>query len=412
MPARIHVLIGGHLSTAPRAQKEALALQQAGYEVQVSGIWFDAAAAARDELLIAQNGLPFRPALDFRGGSPRAETRRLRVRLRARWARARFARHGKFSPALLGYGAHELLSDALRENADLIVVHSEAGLWAGVELQRLGRKVGLDFEDWFSREIPGPSRDARRLEEMEKKIARSASYVLAPSQAMSLALAQAYGIRPPTVVYNAFPWAGGPPPRNGDVAGRQEKGVLSVHWFSQTIGPGRGLELLFAALALVRSSVRIRLRGHCSAAAQSWVEQQIPDSWRESVGILPLVSNAELPSRIAEHDVGLALEPVGIPCRSLTVSNKLFQYLQAGLAVIATDTPGQREVLSLCGEAGVLLPEESPQALARAIDDYAAQPEKLGRAQKAALAAAADPFAWERQQDRIVEQAARALASA
>ncbi len=39
--AKILILIGGHLRTAPRPQKEAETLANAGHEVTVRGFWFD-----------------------------------------------------------------------------------------------------------------------------------------------------------------------------------------------------------------------------------------------------------------------------------------------------------------------------------------------------------------------------------
>ena len=60
--------------------------------------------------------------------------------------------------------------------------------------------------------------------------------------------------------------------------------------------------------------------------------------------IRDIVPNGELLSRISEHDIGLATEIPLIRNKDLTVSNKILHYLVAGLAVIATNTAGQREV--------------------------------------------------------------------
>ena len=409
MSKRILILIGGHLSTAPRAQKEARALMEAGHEVEARGIWFDERAAAEDLAMTARTGIRFASALDFRPGPGRFYLR-FAVRLRARFARKKFGRTGGFSPALLGYGAKELLAAALLHRADLTIVHSEAGLWAGRELLRRGLRVGIDFEDWFSHDLPPAARRERPvdvLEDLERTAARGARYVLAPSRAMAHALAQNYSIAPPAVVYNSFPSA-----EYSRIDGlhkdRSDPAILSVHWFSQHLGPDRGLELLFAALPLLKNPVQIYLRGACSPATRRWLNDSISPSCRARVTLLPLVSGAELLSRIAEHDVGLALETNSIPSRDLSISNKLFQYLQAGLAVIATNTRGQREVLQPCGEAATLLPQSSARLLAEKIDLFAAQPELLAQARPAALRAA-KAFCWERQKETLVQAAARAL---
>jgi hypothetical protein len=46
--AKILILIGGHLCNAPRPQKEADTLAQAGHDVTVAGFWFDPEFVKRD----------------------------------------------------------------------------------------------------------------------------------------------------------------------------------------------------------------------------------------------------------------------------------------------------------------------------------------------------------------------------
>ncbi len=58
----------------------------------------------------------------------------------------------------------------------------------------------------------------------------------------------------------------------------------------------------------------------------------------------PLIPANELLSRVAEHDIGLALELRQPDSRNLTVTYKFLHYLLAGLAVVASDTAGQSEV--------------------------------------------------------------------
>ena len=153
----------------------------------------------------------------------------------------------------------------------------------------------------------------------------------------------------------------------------------------------------------------IHLRGNCSDSTRQWIDAQIPAEWRDRLFIHPTVSNAELPARIAEHDIGLALELSDPPSRDLTVTNKLFQYLQAGLAVIATDTTGQREVFAQAPGIGCLIPCDHPLALAQALEDLLRDPQKLKAAQSCALQAAQTQFCWENQRDRLLEAVDRAL---
>ncbi len=415
--ARILILIGGHLCTAPRPQKEAAALAAAGHDVLVVGLWFDVALADRDQQLCAaiqslgqSQFWRFQPLLDFRGIDWRQQYRRSGIRIQAKLAQQLFQRTRILSPALLGYGAKAMLRFAQNYHADLTIVHSEAGLWVGHQLQQQGYRVGVDFEDWFSQDL-SPAAQIQRpivwIKLLEATLARNCHYCLVPSQTMATAMATAYQTRRPTVVYNAFPL------NYGHVNSfakhdRRDRITPSLHWFSQTIGPGRGLETLFAALPDVQASIQVHLRGNCPPAYRTWLMNQVPESWHDRLLIHAPVANQELPTRIAEHDIGLALETTKIPSRNLTITNKLFQYLEAGLAVIATDTAGQREVMQACPLAGQLIASDDPKALATAINHWVEKPRQLAIAKQAAIQASA-ALTWETQADRLVQRAAEAL---
>lgn len=403
--AKILILIGGHLCTAPRPQKEADTLAAAGHEVMVAGIWFDPTLVQRDKMLLADRAWSFYPALDFRPG----HTSRVGVRLQARTARQLYQRFGLKSAALLGYGAHRLLQSAQAYKADLTIVHSEAGLWVGQQLLQQGFAVGVDFEDWFSQDLL-PSAQRQRpiawIAELEAFLLEHCRYRLTPSQAMAAAIADHYQTTPPTVIYNVFPEAqaiADSPAQNFAT------GDVRLHWFSQTIGPGRGLEVLFEALSHLSIQVEVHLRGYCSPATQTWLAQQIPLGWATHVHIHPTVPNHQLPARIAENDIGLALEQTHPPSRNLTVTNKLFQYLQAGLAVIATDTAGQREVFQRFPDIGYLVEGGSAIALATAIEDLACHAAKLQVAKAAARAAATTQFCWELESQKLLAAAEAGL---
>ena len=223
---------------------------------------------------------------------------RFLIRFRRRVACDWFQMFGSVGPNLLGYGAPEMLKFAVMFHADLTIVHSEAGLWVGDQLIKRGRNVGVDFEDWFSEDLL-PEARARRpikwLRCLEARLASQCRYCLTTSSAMAAAIAKAYNASIPNVVYNVFP-AGAPHPRNVAMKDRHDCELLSVHWFSQTIGPGRGIESLMGALPLLRQPVQVHLRGDCSDSTRRWLESIIPPEWRCRIFIHNTVSNEELPS--------------------------------------------------------------------------------------------------------------------
>jgi glycosyltransferase involved in cell wall biosynthesis len=405
---RILILIGRQLCTAPRPQKEALALARAGHDVTVMGFWLDPALAERDRALLANAPYRFIPLVEV----PRDRWRHGMLRLRSRLSRELFSRAAIFSPDLLGFLPTLMLSEARRFRADLTICHSEASLWVGEKLLAQGRRVGIDMEDWFSRDLPEQARRQRpvaRLEHLEGTLLRRASYRLATSRAMADALAAHFSVPPPAVVYNVFPFTERAT-LDGLFKDRQDRERPSLHWFSQSIGPGRGLEALFQALALTGDHApQVHIRGHLLPAYEGWLREQLAKAPAVPVFIHPTVPNAELPSRIAEHDIGMALEEAAIVNRDVSITNKIFQYLQAGLAIVATPTAGQREVFSHNPAIGRLLPDDSPASIAEAIRSLMASREQLARAKEASLQAARDRFSWEHQEPVLLAEAERAL---
>ncbi|MBD2493037.1 glycosyltransferase [Nostoc sp. FACHB-280] len=400
--AKILILIGAHLCTAPRPQKEAEALANAGHDVTVGGFWFDPELVERDRLLMVNKKWRFVPIIDFQ---PSQKFHNLLIRLQGRLAREKFQRFGRFSPELLGYGAKAMLKVALKTRADLTIVHSEAGLWVGNQLLDRGFNVGVDFEDWFSEDLLPEaclSRPITQLKLLESRLAKECTYCLTTSQALAEAIAKAYKAPKPTVIYNVFPNL-----ERSQIdqqkRDRQNLNIPSVHWFSQTIGPGRGLETLFQALPHITIPLEIHLRGHYPESSRQWLEPLIPQAWHNQLFIHPTVANTELLSRIAEHDIGLALECTDIDSRNLTITNKLFQYLQAGLAVIATNTIGQQEIFREFPHIGQLIPSNSPQALAQGLETLLTSPEKLAKAKAAALQATQEKLNFDYQVERLLK---------
>ncbi|MFM7887719.1 MAG: glycosyltransferase, partial [Pseudanabaena sp.] len=310
-------------------------------------------------------------------------------------------------------GVKEMLKYAQIAKADLTIVHSEGGLWIGSHLLEQGLRVGVDFEDWFSEDLlpeAQVNRPKQQLKSLESCLINECNYCLTTSEAMAMAMAQAYNAKLPTVIYNAFPWMERSQ-LDGKICDRQNLNLRSIHWFSQTIGQGRGLEVLFQSLQYISQPVEIHLRGNYPESSRRWLEPQIPPEWRDRIFIHPTVANSELLSRIAEHDIGLALEIPYCSNKQFTISNKLFQYLQAGLAIIATNTAGQSEILSQYPEVGELIPVNDPIALANAINNLVNNYSKLLLAKQAALKVAQSQLNWESQENTILRTLERAIRS-
>lgn len=84
--------------------------------------------------------------------------------------------------------------------------------------------------------------------------------------------------------------------------------------------------------------------------------------------------------------------------------------MNAGLAVVASDTAGQREVMKIAPDCGLLVSAHETTDFARQLDTLLGDPARLRAAQLAARAAAEREFCWEQDTPRLlaaVEQALR-----
>src|SRR5690606_20046885 len=101
------------------------------------------------------------------------------------------------------------------------------------------------------------------------------------------------------------------------------------------------------------------------------------------VHILPPAPPEQLVERSAQHDIGFAGESGHTANGRLAVSNKMLNYMAAGIAIVASDVPSQRETLQTCAEAGILYRPGDADALANALQRWVDDPDALQRAKAA-----------------------------
>lgn len=402
----ILILTSSHLCRNPRVVKEASLLGAAGYDVTVMSLSVQSRFERMDLDLI--RGLPFRrTVIDYASRTPvhrLADLFQRTATFGARWACMQF---GLELARSLG-PAHPLLRFARSLPTDLTIVHTEIPIWAAQHLICDGRRVAVDVEDWYSEDLlfsDRRSRPIRLLRHAESFALNHCIYSTATSQSMADALAAAYHCRPPLVVRNSFPLQ--PSPRTGRPSGA---GPPAFIWFSQTIGPGRGLELFLSAWAQTKNVSRVTLLGDERPGYRQHLLSRLPAARRADVRFIPLVTPEELPSKLAEFDLGLALEPHSPLNRDITITNKILQYMNAGLALVATDTSGQCEVMRAAPNTGLLVKVHETADLARQLDALLGEPARLRAMQFASRAAAEREFCWEREAPRLLTAVERAIA--
>lgn len=409
---QVILLTGNPLCHNPRVLKEADALADYGIEVEVLGSGASAAYRQRDEKLTAGKRWKFIGLMSDLSAVEKIISRAQRYlgNEAHRWLDWE-------NSWQLGPMAELLLKEGRKRKADLYIAHSEAGMWAAEQLRKEGKRVGVDMEDWFSEDLLPEARRARPirlLKELEKNLLCHGVHSNCTSAAMADALVQAYGCRRPTVIRNVFPlkdresldrkWKDRPEmarwmSSNDPQATRPKEAPVSIHWFSQTVGPGRGLETLFQALDGLEGNWEFHLRGNLKGY-EKWMERACPDGVRGRLKVHGLVENEELLSRIAEHDIGFAGELGEPPSRNLTITNKLFQYLQAGLAVVASDTAGQAEAAANAKGAVRLFKRESASSLRKELQSLTDQTDSLQKSKGSAWEAYSEN-SWEKEKKKF-----------
>ncbi len=392
-PARILIITNGALCRNPRVLKEATSLGRAGHDVTVLTVRNHAASETHD--LALMQTAPFRrEVID----ALKPGFARFRQRFSTWAARKATAIFGWESAHGLGSVA-ALLHRARRLSADLTIVHNESAHAVGLRLRAEGRRVAADIEDWHSEDLlpqDRRTRPLRLLRAQEHALLHTFVHTTTTSHALADGLHARYGGTRPHVISNSFPLQPDPLPLRSRADPRP-----AFIWFSQRLGPGRGLEPFISAWAQTTQPSRVVLVGEPSPGYREELLSSLSSARREQITFLDCVAPTALPSLLAQHDIGLALEERSIPNRNLTITNKILQYLNAGLAVVASDTAGQREVLSQGPDAGVLVPPEQIEVFRLALDALLQSRAALAHRQAAARRLAQQVYCWEREEPRL-----------
>lgn len=400
MKANKHICIitQSHLCRNPRVVKEARLLSRY-YDVTIINNTYDAALSIEDEQLITGYNIKLVSISQLQNKNIISFTDRL-IKKIADWL-VKFT--GIQTHLALGYGARRFVSAALKLNADAYIGHQELGLYCGCRLLDDGKRVGFDFEDWYSSDLLPDAmsyRPIKLLRRLEKKALQKGICNITTSNILAAELARVYNCTEPAVVYNVFN-------KRDDLlqTSKTYEQPLKLFWFSQTIGRGRGLEQFIKLSAVVKFSLEIHLLGNVDTGFRS-----------KLIGITPaqhqlffhgLVPDKQLADKIAAFDIGIALELSTPPSRDLTITNKFFQYIQAGLPVIASNTRGQTEAFEKF-EPGIILSQHYSEDDGIQLLAWLSNQAELIAARKRAIEAA-QYYHWENQVDQILSAASRLL---
>jgi glycosyltransferase involved in cell wall biosynthesis len=395
--SRITVITAGHLSTCPRMLKAAESLAADGHEVYVVSTNFVGWGTEGDVDLRARLRLPWN-VVDY----SRATGNRLRIRagVRHRVCRALGQTFGaeRLPAAVLGCATTRVLPELVQAAAeipsDLVYGGGGALIATALAAKRLNVPYAIDLEDFHGAEHAAMESEGvfsnRLAQAAETIMFRDAAFLTTASDAIADRYARTYGKRP-LLINNTFPL----PAREPEFTPVDGAG-LRLYWFSQTIGPGRGLEDAVQAAGLAEINCELHLLGNSRG---DYFERLLLMA-KERAPRLRLVHHApQPPDRMVDlcrdYHVGLALERAEPLNRALALSNKAFTYILAGLAVVFTDTPGQRGLAMDLGPGAFLYSTGDIEKLAQGLKLWAENPAQLLAARRAAWAAARRRWHWQ-----------------
>jgi glycogen(starch) synthase len=348
---RLLILTPGELTRDPRARRAADSARATGLDVVSASL-----AAPTDALALAGASRTFRHA-----------------ELVGRWHLRPLERElrGLFRLLRLLHRTRTLVRNARRLlPVDIVHANDLDTLPAGWLLARRDHaRLVYDAHELYSAQETDPPRLYRAVTlALERKLARRADALVTTGETFATEVTQRLRLaRPPLIVLNAPELWPDPPKPPSD-------GPLRIAYQAAADHSGRPLDDLIAAATFVPEALwTVRIVRFDSAQRRRELMER---GLSTRVAIEEPVAADHMRDGLIGHHAGLILQRPVTPNDGLAVPNKLFEYMMAGLAVIAPNLPGLVTIVE--GEGvGVLYDAGDPASLAEAVRSLAADRPRL-----------------------------------
>lgn len=227
--------------------------------------------------------------------------------------------------------------------------------------RRYGAKLIFDSMEFHSDMGEGQDKtQSKIIAAIEKLCLPRCDLITTSSHRVAQALKEAYGVTSAIPLYNT--------PKLVKTLGVDKYTGFTLYWRNSTIGLGqRGLEEAIRALSILPAEITLHLQGRQPpGGAQDAISLIERLGVQERVKFHPPYRAENAISEASRFHVGLCLERPGIRNHELTVSNKMFDYHMAGLAIVTSDMPALRDVIDK-SMAGVVFRASDYRSLADAI---------------------------------------------
>jgi hypothetical protein len=406
------LVTSGNVASNPRLVKEARALKSAGFQVRVVAADIIPSLAGFDAEIIA--GLNVKVTkISYQRPFLKKALRVLRYRA-ARKSAQSIRTPDKLVAAALHPLTPALKRAACRRHADLYIAHNLAALpAAGAAARRNNARLGFDAEDYHCGELVDNNENRLELRIrrcIESRWLAKCQHLTTSSPEIAEVYRRDYGVEM-TPILNVFPLSEAP---LQSVAPTSSQGQPpSLYWFSQTIGPGRGLEQVIEAAGYMRTRVELFLRGN---PIPSFIKHLTAHAYRiggaqltQCIHVLPVAAPSEMARLAAGYDIGLAVEPGCTTNNELLLSNKIFTYLLGGVPILLSRTPAQIGLSRDLGAAALLIDLSKSRETALELDRFFESGERQRYARKEAWRLGRNRYNWDCEKEVFLSSVKAAL---
>jgi glycosyltransferase involved in cell wall biosynthesis len=283
-----------------------------------------------------------------------------------------------------------LFRTARSQRAQIYCANDLDTLLGAILAAGLDRKVAYDSHELWPDMMLMPTSIKTLARAVEKLLVRRTDLVMTVNEFIAEELVSRYSLRNrPQVVYNC-------PGTDFHVMRKKEHRDLKIALYQGRYSPDRALENLVRAADHLLPDIRLVLRGF------GILEQKLRSLsvGRTNIQFEHPVNVSELISVASEADVGIITYPPTNLNNYLASPNKLFEYILAGLPVVASNIPFLRKVI-VENDIGALFDARDPKSIADAINQSTR--ECVLNRQRANLVSVAAKYTWNVESKKLLQ---------
>jgi glycosyltransferase involved in cell wall biosynthesis len=276
----------------------------------------------------------------------------------------------------------------------LIICHDIYALIPAIKLKKIfGCPVLYDsHEYWPQADLNSPLWENKMTEMIERHYIKQTDAVITVSPQLAKLLERTYSLPKVLSVPNAEPFKGFREPSSSLEVTSPLRFLLQGR-----VSRGRGIEELLSAWCQLNSDKAIlQLRCPQNEYLSNLCEKYKTFIQLQRIVILPAVTESELIESASNSDIGI-IPYVGPNLNHIyACPNKLSQYMQAGLAILSSNTEFVVEVIDRY-KCGLSYDPNNPSTLIRAVESFVQDPEQLNQMKRNSYMAAKNEFNWQNQ---------------